>query len=54
MGKKGKCRQETCIKDTRTKSKGVGLRVGGGGGRVREAVVGKWRQLHLNISNKKI
>ena len=30
-GKKGKGHQGTCIKDTWTKPKGVGLRVGGGG-----------------------
>ena len=31
-GKQGKGHQETCIKDTWTKPKGVGSRVGGGDG----------------------
>ena len=36
--KKGKGHQETCIKDTWTNQRGVGLRVGGWGGWGR----GKW------------
>ena len=32
MGEKGKGHQGTCVKDTWTKPKGVGLRVGGGDG----------------------
>ena len=50
---KGKGHQGTCIKDTWTKPKGVGWRVGGGGGQGVGGVVGeKWRQLYLN-NNKK-
>ena len=54
MGKKGKGHQGTCIKDIRTKPKG-GRIEGGRWGWVGwgKVVVGKWRQLYLNI-NKNI
>ena len=48
-GKQGKGCQGTCIKDTWTKPKGVGLKVGDKDGRWG---VGGWRQLLLN--NNKI
>ena len=49
-GKKGKSCQGTCVKDTWTKLKGIGSRVGGGD---RGAWRGqKWRRLYLN-NNKK-
>ena len=53
-GKKWKGHQGTCLKDTRTKPKGVGSRAGGGDSWGRGGVVGgKWRQLYLNNNKKK-
>ena len=45
----GTCHQGTCIKDTWTKPRGVGSRVGG-----RYGWGGEWRQLYLKNSNKNI
>ena len=52
-GKKGKGRQRTCTKDPWTKSE-VGRIEGGRWGKVgwKKVVVGKWRQLYLNINLK--
>ena len=48
-GKKGNGQQGTCIKDTRTKPKGVRIKGVSWGWLGREkVVVGKWRQLYLN------
>ena len=50
-GEERKGCQGPCVKDTWTKLKGVGLRVGGGDGWGGVGVVGgKWIQLYLNIN----
>ena len=54
-GKKGKGHQGTCIKDPWTKPKWGTIegRRWGWVGHLK-VMVGKWRQLHLNINNKMI
>ena len=52
MGGSGEELSGTCIKDTWTKPKGVGSRVGSGDGWGGGSRGGKWRELSLN-NNKK-
>ena len=53
MGARGEAFSGTTIKDTWTKPRGVGSRVGRGEAGVGGVVGGKFRQLHLN-NNKKV